>query len=105
MLATARNHLRSAGLSHHDPDDVWRDVQLKILDQLSAGRRIVVEPGDTEQDAYVKFGHAVLRLHVNDLRKKAVRRRTDATDDLDGHVGAADVWQQTAHNMALSDWR
>jgi DNA-directed RNA polymerase specialized sigma24 family protein len=105
MLASARNHLRSAGLSHEDPEDVWRDAQLKILDQLSAGRRIVVEPGDTEQDAYVKFGHAVIRLHVNDLRKKAIRRRTDVSDELDTQVAAADVWQQTAHNMALSDWR
>ena len=105
LLASARRHLRLAGLEHEDPEDVWRDAQLKILDQLSAGRRIVAEAGDTQQDAYLKYGHAVLKLHVNDLRKKAFRRRTDSTDTLDGQVGGADVWQQTAHNMALLDWR
>ena len=77
MLASARRHLRLAGLEHEDPEDVWRDAQLKILDQLSAGRRLIAEPGDTQQDAYLRYGHAVLKLHVNDLRKKAIRRRTD----------------------------
>jgi hypothetical protein len=105
MLASARRHLRLAGLEHEDPEDVWRDAQLKILDQLSAGRRLVAEAGDTQQDAYLKYGHAVLKLHVNDLRKKYLRRRTDTSDSLDLHVGGADVWQQTAHNLALSDWR
>jgi DNA-directed RNA polymerase specialized sigma24 family protein len=105
LLASARRHLRLAGLEHEDPEDVWRDAQLKILDQLSAGRRLVAEPGDTQQDAYLKYGHAVLKLHVNDLRKKAIRRRTDTTDTLDAQVGTADVWQEAAYNLALLDWR
>jgi DNA-directed RNA polymerase specialized sigma24 family protein len=105
MVASARRHLRLAGLDHEDPEDVWRDVQLKILDQIDAGRRIVAEAGDTHEDAHLKYAHAVLKLHVNDVRKKAIRRRTDSTGQLDDEAATADVWQQTAHRLVLADWR